>query len=225
LPAYANFNTRLNNLSSSLIALVSIQLEELQRVDNQGINLDFSLVDSFPIMLCSGKRRGKVAPELSDKSYCATKGLYYFGVKLHAVAFPREKRLPLPEFLSITPASENDLTAIKPILPKLGNRAIFADKAYADASLNDILMKELNTYIYTPVKLIKGESEWERQFKKADNDLFSTAVSSIRQPIEGFFNWLIEKTNIQKASKVRATKGVITHIFGAVAAALLFWLF
>ncbi|MFT6206029.1 MAG: hypothetical protein ACJA1O_003656, partial [Spirosomataceae bacterium] len=29
--------------------------------------------------------------------------------------------------------------------------AVFADKAYVDAGLNQILMKEQNTYIYTPV--------------------------------------------------------------------------
>ena len=28
------------------------------------------------------------------------------------------------------------------------------------------------------------------------NDLFSTAVSRVRQPIESLFNWLIEKTDI-----------------------------
>ena len=222
LPNYTNFSTRLNNLSSVMTALVPMLL---QIIDFQDINSDRSLIDAFPIMLCSGKRQGKVAPELSDKSYCATKGLYYFGVKLHAVAFPRIKKLPFPEFLSITPASENDLTAIRPILPKLVDRAIFADKAYLDHPLNAQLMKDQNTYIYTPVKLVKGDSEALRHFKKAADDLFSTAVSTVRQPIESLFNWINEKTHIQNASKVRATNGLITHIFGAIATALLFWLF
>lgn len=61
---------------------------------------------------------------------------YYFGVKLHVVAFQRPKQLPLPEFISITAASESDLMALKPILPKLMNSATFADKAYADNLLN-----------------------------------------------------------------------------------------
>jgi Transposase DDE domain len=222
LPNYANFSTRLNNLSSAMNALVPMLL---QSIDFQDINSERSLIDAFPIMLCSGKRQGKVAPELSDKSYCATKGLYYFGVKLHAVAFPRTKKLPFPEFLSITPASENDLTAIRPILPKLVDRAIFADKAYLDHPLNAQLMKDQNTYIYTPVKLVKGDSEALRHFKKAADDLFSTAVSTVRQPIESLFNWINEKTDIQNASKVRANKGLLTHIFGSIASALLFWLF
>lgn len=205
--------------------LLCIQLDTLKSIDNQLINEEISLVDSLPIMLCSGKRQGKVAPELSDKTFCATKGIFYFGVKLHIVAFQRPRKLPLPEFLSITSASEHDLTALKPILPKLINRAIFADKAYADIPLNEQLMKDINTFIYTPVKLVKGESETTRQFKKAADDLFSTAVSVVRQPIESLFNWLIEKTDIQNAAKVRASKGLITHIFGSIATALFFWLF
>ena len=48
-------------------------------------------------------------------------------------------------------------------------------------------------------------------------------VSFVRQPIESFFNWLNEKTQIQKASKVRSSKGLLVHIFGRIAACLLFF--
>lgn len=40
----------------------------------------------------------------------------------------------------------------------------------------------------TPVKGVKGQSEQEKQRNKAYNDLFSSAVSKVRQPIESFFN-------------------------------------
>lgn len=225
LPAYANFNSRLNKLGSMMMGLVECMLHQLQNIDNQGIDKEIVLIDSLPIMLCSGRRAGKVAPELSEKSYCATKGLYYFGLKLHIVAIHRKGRLPLPEFISITSGAENDLEAIRPVLPRLINRAIFADKAYADKALNDSLLKENNTYIYTPVKLVKGETEPRRQFKKAADDLFSTAVSTIRQPIESLFNWLIVKSNIQNAAKLRASDALILHVFGSIAVALTSWLF
>lgn len=225
LPAYSNFNHRLNNLSGAILALVGNQLETLKDIENASINENISLVDSLPIMLCSGKRQGKVALEIADKTFCATKSIYYFGVKLHFVAFRRVKKLPLPEFISLTNASEFDLTALKPIVSKLTNRAIFADKAYADKLLNEQLLKDSNTYIYTPVKLIKGEHESVRQFKKAADDLFSTAVSIVRQPIESLFSFLIERTKIQNASKVRATNGLYSHIWGSIATALLFWMF
>lgn len=224
LPAYANFNSRLNKLCSSIQYLVGLMLSEIQATENQDIEENISLLDSMPIMLCSGKRQGKVAPELSKKSFCSTKGLYYFGVKLHAIAFRRKGKLPVPEYLKITSAAENDLEAIRHILPNIANRAIFADKAYADKGINETI-QHLDSNIYTPVKLVKGETQTSRQFKKAADNIFSTAVSTIRQPIEGWFNWLIEKTNIQNAAKVRATKGLILHVFGAIASALLFWIF
>jgi hypothetical protein len=225
LPAYANFNTRLNNLANSIPYLINLILSDLQVAENQFVEKSISLIDSMPIMLCSGKRKGKVAPELSEKSFCSTKGIYYFGVKLHAVAFCRKGKLPFPEYLLITSAAENDLEAIRPVLPQLANRFVFADKAYSNKELHADLLKNSQTTIYTPVKLIKGESETTRQFKKAADDLFSRAVSTVRQPIESWFNWLIEKTGIQAASKVRATKGLILHVFGAIAAALFFWKF
>jgi len=61
----------------------------------------------------------------------------------------------------------------------------------------------------TPVKGIKGQDAELKHRDKAANDLFSAAVSRIRQPIEALFNWLIEKTDIQRVSKVRSTKGLI----------------
>jgi Transposase DDE domain len=225
LPAFANFNSRLNNLAPALPYLVEQMLQEVQNIESQDIEKEVSLIDSLPIMLCSGKRRGKVAPELSEKSYCSTKGIYYFGLKLHVLAFRRKGKLPVPEMLVVTSAAENDLEAFRSLMPDPSNRSIFGDKAYSDLELQENLLKNANTSILTPVKLVKGETLMTRQFKKAADDLFSTAVSSIRQPIESLFNWLIEKTNIQNASKVRCTKGLILHIFGAIAAALTFWLF
>ena len=226
LPNYANFNTRINFLNSAVLSFVPLLLE---RIENEqlvkNISNEIVLIDAFPIMLCSGKRAGKVAKELSDKSYCATKGVYYYGLKMHMVARKVEKTIPLMDFVSITPASENDLTAIKPVLSKLKDKAVFADKAYADIPLNEQLMKEQNTYIYTPVKLVKGQTQNQRQFKKAADDLFSTAVSRVRQPVESLFNWINEKTGLQNASKVRATHGLLIHIFGALATALLHYIF
>lgn len=47
-------------------------------------------------------------------------------------------------------------------------------------------------------------------------------LSRIRQPIEASFNWLIQKTDIQRASRVRSTKGLLIHVFGRIAAAFIF---
>lgn len=219
LPSYATFNTRLNRIASIFPVLVGCLLND---ADKLGVDLAISKLDSLPIITCSAKRSGKVAPQLTDKGYCATKNLYYYGVKLHAVGFHRKGTLPFPEVLQITAASENDLNALREVLKNIPNRQIFADKAYADEQLSDTV--QLNdSQIHTPVKLVKGESVVTRQFKKAADDLYSTWVSTIRQPIESFFQWLINLTDIQRASKVRSANGLIVHIFGKIAAALTLW--
>ncbi len=41
-----------------------------------------------------------------------------------------------------------------------------------------------------------------------------------RQPVENFFKWLIDKTDIQRASQVRSTDGLITHCLGKLTFAL-----
>jgi len=64
-------------------------------------------------------------------------------------------------------------------------------------------------------------SDENKQFNKAADDLFSTAMSRVIQPIEALFNWLIEITDIQRASKVRSTKGLLVHIFAKLAAAFI----
>lgn len=51
-------------------------------------------------------------------------------------------------------------------------------------------------------------------------DTMSAFVSSVRQPIESFFNWLSDLTNIQAASKVRSSQGLLLHFFGRVAFAM-----
>lgn len=222
LPSYSAFNHRINFLAPVFPHLIGMFLEDC---DKQGVQIDVSLIDSMPIITCSGKRKGKVARELTDKGYCATKKLHYFGVKFHAIAFSRKGKLPFPERLGITPASMNDLNAVRYIFHKMPNRAIFADKAYCDKHLEEKLYLDYKTCLMTPVKLVKGEADLLRKFDKAANDLFSTAVSRIRQPIESFFNWLIEKTDIQRASKVRSENGLKVHVFGKVAAALANWIF
>lgn len=221
LPSYETFVTRLNRIASIFPILVGCLLDDL---DNIETDIPIVLADSMPIITCSHKRKARVALEMTDKGYCSTKGLHYFGVKLHLVAKRRESTLPLPEYIGITQASTHDLTALRPILLNIQDRNIIADKAYIDEKLNQKLKNEHNSQIITPIKDKKGMPKVLKQFDQAFNDLFSTTVSSIRQPVESFFNWLQQVTNIQIASKIRSSNGLITHVYGKIAAALCIWL-
>jgi hypothetical protein len=216
--SYQAFNNRLNRLSGAFNRLVELLLTSSTPDDCM---FEQSLLDSMPIITCSGKRCGKVAPEITDKGYNSTKGMYYYGMKLHMLGFRREGKLPHPEEILFTPASVNDITVYKQAWAGIENRTFFGDKIYLDNELNMQMIQNLNSEMYAPVKGVKGIPDIIKQRIKAADDLFSTAVSRIRQPIESIFNWLIEKVDIQRASKVRSTNGLLIHAFGRLAAAFI----
>jgi len=218
LRSYQAFNNRLNRLGGAFTRLVEIILTGCRPED---CCLDQSLMDSIPIITCSGKRTGKVARELTDKGYCSTKGMYYYGLKMHLLGFRRIGKLPHPEQILFTPASVNDLTVFKESWSAIENRTFFGDKIYFVNELNQYMLNHQDSETLVPVKAVKGMADVIKQRIKAADDLFSTAVLKVRQPVEAIFNWLIEKSDIQKASKVRSTKGLMIHAFGRLAAALI----
>jgi len=92
---------------------------------------------------------------------------------------------------------------------------LFGDKAYASRRFKDSLRLKRQIQLMTPIKKPKGGelSETQKHYNKL--------VSRIRQPIESFFKRLIDKTNIQKASQIRSTEGLLVHCLGKLSFALL----
>ena len=218
LNSYQAFNRRLNRLSEVFKKLSEIIISEFQPND---CILDQSLMDSMPIITCSGKRKAKVAKEITNKGYCSTKGLYYYGIKLHLLGYRRKGTIPFPEQIVCSKASENDVSIFKSTWSEIRNRIFFADKIYFIKALNQNMIDKYNSEILAPVKAVKGMDENTKMRIKAADELYSTAVSVVRQPVESFFNWIIEKTDIQRASKVRSSNGLLVHIFGKVATAFI----
>lgn len=217
LPSYKNFCIRLNNLVEAFQLLLSLLMEQFELSAEK---IPILIGDSMPVITCSHKRQAKVALNLADKSYCATKNLHYFGVKIHSLNLHRKTKLPFPVKIGITPASTPDITALRPILEVAHVQATFLDKAYCDKKMEN-QMQQNDNELMTPIKKLKGSLAVLNQFDKAANDLFSTAVSTIRQPIESFFSWIQEKTKIQIASKVRSENGLLLHIYGKLVASVL----
>lgn len=203
LPSYVAFVQRINRLADIFPAFV----ERLQTMLPQHVfeQSHYRLIDSMPIILAQrGRRfRAKVAPEIADKNgYCSTKQLYYYGVKLHIFGSAQSNTIPIPDRIGITGAGTSDIRAYEMILPEVLAYEKFADKAYIAESTKF-------TKTYTLVKKKKGQV-----FLDATDQLYSTAVSRIRQPIEACFNWIEDKVKIQMASKVRSYNALIVHIFG-----------
>lgn len=222
LPSYQAFDARMNRLCT---ALQRLSEELLQRHRPPECSQREQIVDSLPVMTCSAKRKGKVAAELTAKGYCSTKGLYYYGLKLHALGFRREGKMPWPESIVLSGAEEHDLTVLKQNWSGREGKTIYGDKIYYDRPWFGAWQKQNQSRMLTPVKAVKGKAAVLKQLDKAAEDLFSKAVSSIRQPIESLFHWLIEKTAIQAAHKVRSAKGLLTHVFGKLAAAFIYCVF
>jgi len=203
LPSYVGFVQRINRLADVFPAF--IEWLQGQLPTSLFSQEHYRLMDSMPIILAQRSRRfhAKVAPELADKNgYCATKKLHYYGVKLHILGSAQSKTIPIPDKIGITPAGMSDVKAYEGILPEVLFYEKFADKAYLSKTTEF-------TKTYTPVKKRKGQA-----FLDAADELYSRAISKIRQPIESCFNWIEEKVNIQVASKVRSYNGLIVHIFG-----------
>ena len=215
LPKYQTYNERLNRLAPAFELLVNSLIEDAHFQKDFG---DVSIIDSMPIMVAKNGRSSYAcsAKEICSKGYCSSKDMYYYGLKLHMIGHKRSKTLPLPEYIKITPAHENDLTTARSMLERIENRVIVGDKIYADQQFNKELKENQNTELITPKKKRK-----KQEIKDAADEFYSRAVSSIRQPIESFFNWLNERTGIQDASKVRSTNGLLVHGLGRISVALL----
>lgn len=213
LPSYQAFNRRLNELVPAFEQLISAVLEtpiaQLAPAADR-------LIDSLPVLLAQGTRSNtaRVAAEMADKGFCASKSSYYYGVKLHTIALRRTRQLPLPALLHLSRASQHDLAALRELNPDLGASLLFGDKAYADEETKKVCAAR-GTHLLTPYKRKRNEPE------TAAPALWSRFVSSVRQPLESFFGWLIQRTDIQNASRVRSTKGLFVHCYGKLAVACL----
>lgn len=216
LPSYGGYVQRLNRLNGVFAPLTEEALAEVSRSD---VVEAMRIADSMPIMMAKEKRssQAKVASEFASKGYCSSKNTFFYGVKLHVVGARRRDGMPLPQRIGLTPGSENDLTALRRVLPTVEGGELYGDKAYVDGPMKERLSQEQDLNVFTPVKKKKGQQE---RLSAADR-LLSEAVSRVRQPIESLFNWIEEKTGIQRASKVRSYQGLMVHVFGRLAAAML----
>lgn len=217
MPKYEAFSHRLNFLEQEFLGFCEFFIQRLNSKEKHHENI--VLIDSLPIMLARGFRsqKAQVAKEVTSQGYCSSKDVHYHGVKLHLFADYAEGTLPIPRLLSITKAKTHDLTAAKDFFPEFSNCKMIGDKAYRSAAEKEKLKNNCNE-IHTPVKLSRSKKSLTE-----DEKVYSKIISAFRQPIEIFFNWLIEKTGIQIASKVRSYKGLMVHIFGRVAAALVLY--
>ena len=211
LPAYQTFVARLNQLEPTFQALGGY-LQQLLAEHRQP-EIDH-VIDSVPVMLARGGHAytARVARDVADVGYGASKRTYFHGVRLHTLAQRRSGRLPLPVQIWLREGSVHDLESLRQQDMELPHSSLIGDQAYLDPTLQARL-KQQQTSLYAPKKKPKG-----KELSTAEK-YYNRLVSRLRQPIESFFNWLIDKTDIQKAGTVRSTEGLLVHCFGKLTVA------
>jgi hypothetical protein len=218
MPSYTAFVQRLNRMEDVFPVLTECIVNDFS---GTGLMRNIRLIDSIPVIMAGAKRSSsaKVAPQAAAKGYCSSKGMWYYGVKLHVLALRRDGHLPVPAYMRMTPAKDHDLNAFREITSLLYGGEVYADKAYID-TVEKELMAANGAAVHTPVKKKKGQTALY-----LFDQLLSTSVSRVRQPIESFFSWLNEKTGIENASKVRSFNGLKIHVYGKFAAGIFLLLF
>ena len=214
LPSYQAFCKRLSYLAPAFEAYCAMQIDKAPAPESS-----YAVIDAMPIAIARAHRSGvaKTARSMCKKTYCASRDEWYYGVKLHMVSSLRHKTLPIPRVVIVTPANHQDLGTAKHIFDRgnIHGCTLLADKAYVDKRWKAHLLETYDVTLLHPRKRVSAIPEWSK-----GRDSLSQAICSARQPIEVFFNWLNEKTGIQRASKVRSVLGLRFHIFGKLAAAL-----
>jgi hypothetical protein len=217
LPSYQTFVLRLNRLEQTFQTFGAVLTSLLAA--RQTRELDH-LVDSLPIMLArhGHSYRARVAREIADVGFCAAKKTRFHGLRLHLVAQRRAGRLPLPTQVWLCAASHHDSKAFIGLQPAVPTTELFGDLAYPTQEIIAHL-KEQQTRLIAPRKKPKGKE------LTTGEKYYNRLVRRIRQPIESLFNWVEEKTGIQRASKVRSTDGLMIHCWGKLAVAFFLLVF
>jgi hypothetical protein len=217
LPSYQTFVLRLNRLEMTFQTFGTVLSGALAAARTPEVD---HLVDSLPVMLAQhGHSYGaRVGREVADIGFCAAKKTRFHGVRLHCIAQRRTDRLPLPSQIWLCAASHHDSKAFIQQQPELASTELFGDLAYPTPEIISHL-KEQRTRLIAPQKKPKGTD------LTLDEKYYNRLVRGIRQPIESLFNWIQEKTQIQRASKVRSTDALMIHCWGKLAVAFFLLVF
>lgn len=123
-----------------------------------------------------------------------------------------------PPDIWVCEASHHDLKAVQEPQIQLSETTLCGDLAYREPIFREHLHLQY-TRLHDPVKKPKGQDL--SKIEKYHNRL----VSKFRQPIESFFNWLNEKTSIQRAGKVRLRDALMIHCWGKLSFAFFLLVF
>jgi hypothetical protein len=112
------------------------------------LNIDsVYIIDSFPIVVCDNYRipRAKLYQHETYRGYIASKKRYFYGLKVHLMV--TQEGQPVECFL--TPGSYSDVRALKTFALDVPEGShIYADKAYNDYEMEDVLLEAAEIHLF-----------------------------------------------------------------------------
>ncbi|MCS3632564.1 hypothetical protein GGP55_003182 [Salinibacter ruber] len=160
LPSYQSYNRRPGRLSAVFAPMVEEALSEVGcKKTRDGM---IRIADSMPIMLAKGQRASQAtvaSDRLAPVGYCSSKDTFFHGVKLHLVVERRSEQLPIPERAGLTPGSENDLRALRRVLPTIEGGVLCGDKACCEGPLKERLAEDQNLDLLTLAREGQGPED------------------------------------------------------------------
>jgi Transposase DDE domain len=139
----SRLNRRLHRLKERLVTLFELLGEAWKHLNTES----GYIIDSFPIAVCDNYRipRAKLYTHETHRGYIASKKRYVYGLKIHLMV--TNEGQPVECFL--TPGSSSDVRALQTFrfdVPE--GSQVYADKAYNDYVMEDILLEAAHIQLY-----------------------------------------------------------------------------
>lgn len=134
------------------------------------------VIDSFPVAVCDNIRiaNSKIVKGKEYRGYSASKRRYFYGFKVHVVVTAQG----IPVEYTFTTASTHDLEGIKQMpLDFAEQSTIFADSAYTDYTLEDMLADD-------GIKLLAAR---KKNAKRQHEPWIEYIISNYRKRVETAF--------------------------------------
>jgi hypothetical protein len=142
----SRLNRRLHRLKPLFLTLFDLLGHTWKQLNTESVYI----IDSFPITACDNYRipRARLYQHQAYRGYIAGKKRYFYGLKLHLMV--TKDGQPVECFL--TPGSFSDVRALKTFQFDVPNGSdVYADKAYNDYELEDILVEAADIHL-SPIR-------------------------------------------------------------------------
>ena len=169
---------------------------------------DFFCIDSKLIEVCSfahskrcsmGKNDLEKVPPIG---YCASRSVYYYGYKLHAVC----GLSGAIHSFDLTKASVHDIHFLKDVKVDYSNCTVIGDRGYISAQVQLNLFETVNIRLEVPYRI--NQKEWKPAYP---------AFAKARKRIETLFSQLCDQFMIIR-NYAKDTDGLFARIIGKISA-------